>query len=160
MIIDLVRVDESLPLPERATVGASGYDLRASIKNREGVGSVSAINAEVGYIEIYPGQVKIIPVGIKVQFDLGHEIQIRARSGLALKKGVTVINGIGTIDADYRGEIMAGLVNHSAVVVKIRHGDRISQMVACPIIPVWIRETNELCKTERGCGGLGHTGDN
>jgi len=158
MIIDLVQTDKTLPIPERASAGAAGYDLRASIKGREGVGGISTILSEVGFVEIHPGQTKIIPLGIKIGMDFGYEIQIRARSGLAIKSGVTLVNGIGTIDADYRGEIMAGLINLSDKTYRVRHGDRICQMVAAPVIPCWIHLVGGLDDTERGEGGLGSSG--
>jgi dUTP pyrophosphatase len=159
MIIDIVRTDESLPLPEKASEGASGFDLRASIKGREGVGGISTILSQMGFVEIHPGQTKIIPLGIKIGMDLGYEVQIRARSGLAIKNGITLVNGIGTIDADYRGEVMAGLINLSGDIYRVKHGDRICQMVAAPVIPVWLHIQNKLDDTTRGTGGMGSTGD-
>jgi dUTP pyrophosphatase len=158
MIIDIVQIDKTLPLPKRASAGASGFDLRASIKGRAGVGDVSHILAEVGYMDIHPGQIRVVPLGIKVAINLGYEIQIRARSGLAIKHGVTLVNGIGTIDSDFRGEFMAGLINLSGDIFRIHHGDRICQMIGGSVAPLWLHVTDTLGKTERDSGGLGHTG--
>jgi dUTP pyrophosphatase len=160
MILDIVRVDKSLPLPEKASAGSAGYDLRASIQGREGVGSVRFISSSKGFIEILPNQIRVIPLGIKIGMDLGYVVNIFARSGLSIKDGVTLINGVGVIDADYRGELMAGLINLSDKPYTIKHGDRICQMVAAPVIPVFMYEQIKLQETTRGEGGLGSSGKN
>lgn len=158
MIINLVQVDQSLPIPEKASAGAAGYDLRASIKWREGVGSISSVSSTMGMVSIHPGEIKVIPLGIKIALDEGHEVQLRPRSGLAIKQGTTLVNSPGTIDSDYRGEVMAGLINLGSEVVRISHGDRICQMVGATVAPSWIHLVSELDDTARGEGGFGHTG--
>lgn len=158
MIINMVQVDKTLPVPTKATEGAAGYDLRASIKYRDGVGDVSPFHAQSGHMMIHPGDTKVIPLGIKASIDPGFELQIRPRSGLAIKHGVTLVNGVGTIDSDYRGEIMAGLINLGQEPVRIDHGDRVCQMIGKPVPESWIRLVSELTPTERGSGGLGSSG--
>ena len=134
---------KDLPLPKYMTCHASGADIFAAIKDE---------------IVLKSGEIKLIPTGICVAIPQGYEIQIRPRSGLAIKHGVTVINAPGTIDADYRGEIKVGLINLSSKDFKIRRGDRIAQMVLAPCYQIDWDEVNELPDTERGEGGFGHTG--
>ena len=129
-------------IPEYETPGSSGMDLRAFLK-------------EDAIIE--PGEIKLIPTGISIDIPIGYEAQIRARSGLALKYGITMANGIGTIDSDYRGEIGIILVNLGKNRYVIKDNDRIAQMVICKYEQVqWT--TEDLSKTQRGEGGFGHTG--
>lgn len=131
------------PLPEYATALSAGMDLRANIEEPVVLKSLER---------------KLIPTGLFVELPAGYEAQIRPRSGLAIKKGVTVLNSPGTIDADYRGEICIILVNLSAEDFIINDGDRISQMViATHAQAEWI-EVAELGETDRGAGGFGHTG--
>lgn len=130
-------------LPEYATLSSAGMDLRANIDKP---------------IVLNPLQRILIPTGLYVELPDGYEAQVRPRSGLAIKKGVTVLNSPGTIDADYRGEIGVILVNLSDVPFEITDGERIAQMViACHERVEWV-ETDILDETERGIGGFGHTG--
>lgn len=134
-------------LPSYATEGSAGMDLKAFITEEEG-----------GMYVILPGDRKLIPTGIHIQLPEGYEAQIRPRSGLALKHGITIVNTPGTIDSDYTGEIGVILINHGSTNFIIHTGDRIAQMVISKYEKVeWI-ETDKLDDTERGDGGFGHTG--
>ena len=137
------RLSKEILLPKYETVGSSGMDLSANIN--------SSIN-------ILPGQTEIIPTGLSVSIPRGYEIQIRPRSGIAAKKSVTVLNTPGTIDADYRGEIKVILINLGKLSFKVEKGDRIAQMVLCPIIKAKLKEVENLNTTTRGEGGFGSTG--
>ncbi len=134
---------EGIDLPSYATPLASGMDLKAAID---------------GSVVIKPGERVIVPTGIAIELPEGYEAQIRPRSGLAIKKGITVLNSPGTIDADYRGEIKVILINLGKESVEIRRGERIAQMVICPVIRVEFEEVSELTETIRGNGGFGSTG--
>lgn len=123
--------------------GSSGLDLRANIDET---------------IEIKPFDRVLVPTGLFLEIPLGFEAQIRPRSGLALKQGITVLNSPGTIDADYRGEIQILLINLSNQPVFINHGDRIAQIVFAKIEQVAIAEVNSISNSERGLGGFGSTG--
>ena len=131
------------PLPEYATSLSAGMDLRANID---------------APITLQPLERKLVPTGLFIELPAGYEAQIRPRSGLALKKGITVLNSPGTIDADYRGEIGVILINLSAEPFEINDGERICQMVIASHIQSTLVEVNELGSTERGAGGFGHTG--
>jgi dUTP pyrophosphatase len=133
----------TLPLPSYATVGASGVDLLAAVERD---------------IVLYSYDRRVIPTGIAVAVPSGYELQIRPRSGLAAKHGVTVINTPGTIDADYRGEIHVVLVNHGDTHFIITRGMRIAQAVLCPIVQIDWQPVVELPDTSRGGGGFGSTG--
>ena len=131
------------PLPEYATALSAGMDLRANIAEP---------------ILLKPLERKLIPTGLFIELPAGYEAQIRPRSGLAIKKGVTILNSPGTIDADYRGEVCIILVNLSSEDFLITDGERICQMViASHVQAEWI-DVEELGTTERGAGGFGHTG--
>lgn len=132
---------DGLPLPEYETDGAAGLDLRAT---------------EAGIIN--PGEIKIIPTGISVAIPDGYEIQVRPRSGLAAKHGVTVLNSPGTIDSDYRGEIKAIMINHGSAAFTYARGDRIAQMVLAPVARASFIVTADLSLTSRGDGHFGSTG--
>jgi dUTP pyrophosphatase len=132
-----------LPLPAYATPLAAGMDLFA------------AIDAAV---TLAPGERRLIPTGIVLALPAGVEAQVRPRSGLALKHGITVLNGPGTIDADYRGEIGVILVNLGQAPVAVARGDRIAQLVVAPVARVSWNEGDTLAETERGAGGFGSTG--
>lgn len=134
-----------LPLPAYQTDRAAGLDL------------VAAVPASAP-ITIAPGERAMIPTGIAIALPLGHEGQIRPRSGIALRHGVTVLNSPGTIDADYRGEIQVILVNLGTETFEITRGTRIAQMIIAPIIHVEIVESGHLDATEREGGGFGSTG--
>lgn len=132
--------------PAYATAGAAGFDLRANLESP---------------VSLNPGERKLIPTGLFMEIPLGYEGQVRPRSGLALKRGLTVLNTPGTVDADYRGEVGVILINKSSEVQVIEHGERIAQMVIAkhetPEIEV-VNSTEELESTERGAGGFGSTG--
>ena len=137
------KFDKNIKLPDYKTSGSSGMDLMAYIKNK---------------ITINPGKTVIIPTGIAVAIPKKYEIQIRPRSGLAAKKGITVLNTPGTIDADYRGEIKIILINLSTKSFVVKSGDRIAQMILCPVAKGRLKEVKNLPKTIRGKGGFGSTG--
>jgi dUTP pyrophosphatase len=135
-----------LPLPAYATAGASGMDLRACLYQQSG-------------FFIHPGQRATISTGFNIELPKGFEGQVRPRSGLAAKHGVTVLNTPGTIDEDYRGEIAVILINHSRnSIFEVKHGDRIAQLVIAPVYRFPIEEVSELGETVRGQGGFGSTG--
>lgn len=131
------------PLPEYATATAAGMDLRAYLAEP---------------VVLRPLERRLIPTGLYVELPSGYEAQIRPRSGLALKKGITVLNSPGTIDADYRGEIGVIIINLSDEPFVVNDGERICQMVVAPYEQVVCVEVEELNATERGAGGFGHTG--
>ena len=137
------KFDKNVRLPTYKTSGSSGMDLMAHIKNKE---------------IINPGKTAIIPTGISVAIPKNYEIQIRPRSGLAAKKSISVLNTPGTVDADYRGEIKIILINLSKKLFTVKSGDRIAQMVLCPIAKGKLREVKKLPRTIRGKGGFGSTG--
>lgn len=139
----------SNPLPTYSTAYSAGMDIRANLKNDEG-------NDEI--ISIAPGERVLIPTGLYIQLPYGYEAQIRPRSGLALKYGITVLNTPGTIDADYRGEIGVCLINHGNDTFDVHHGDRIAQIVFAQVEQAALVEVSELVNTKRGDGGFGHTG--
>jgi dUTP pyrophosphatase len=130
-------------VPAYMTEGAAGMDL------------ASAADAA---ITLAPGQRAVVPVGLALEIPPGYEGQVRPRSGLARKHGVTVVNAPGTIDSDYRGEVAVLLVNLGAEVHTILPGDRIAQLVIAPVMRVALQESDELTATGRGPGGFGHTG--
>lgn len=130
-------------LPSYETSGASGMDVRAHLEEP---------------IVILPGKRSLIPTGLFVEIPEGYEIQIRARSGLAVKYGIGLTNGIGTIDSDYRGEIKVSLINWGDEPFEVKSGDRIAQLVAAKYERAELVHVDELSDTERGTGGFGHTG--
>ena len=132
-----------LPLPSYATTGAAGADVCA------------AVDAE---IVLRPGARAAIPTGLCVELPSGYELQVRPRSGLALRDGVTLLNAPGTIDADYRGELKIIVINHGASEVTVRRGDRIAQLVLAPVAAGTFEEVVGLTPTERGESGFGSTG--
>lgn len=109
-------------------------------------------------VELQPGERCLVPTGIAMAIPPGFEVQVRPRSGLAIKHGVTLVNTPGTIDADYRGEIRVIMINHGQDVFKISSGDRIAQLIVAPVCQAVFEEVVELSETERGSGGFGHTG--
>lgn len=131
------------PLPAYETNASAGMDLRANLE---------------GKIILSPFERQIIPTGLYIELPLGYEAQIRPRSGLAVKKGVTVLNAPGTIDADYRGEIKIILINLSDKAIQIEDGDRIAQMIVAAHERVDWTQVNELAETIRGDGGFGSSG--
>jgi dUTP pyrophosphatase len=130
-------------LPQYMTVGASGMDLFASLEREVTLG---------------PGERKLISTGIAVAIPEGFEGQIRPRSGLAIQKGIGIVNGPGTIDSDYRGEIGVLLINFGKEPFTIRHGERMAQMVISQVFRVTLEEVDDLPETQRQGGGFGHTG--
>jgi dUTP pyrophosphatase len=132
---------EGLPLPSYATSGAAGMDVVAAED-----------------LDLMPGQRHAVATGFKVAIPEGYEIQVRPRSGLALKHGITVPNTPGTIDSDYRGELKVIVINHGDQAFPIRRGERIAQLVPAAVTQAEFDEVEELCETERGAGGFGSTG--
>ena len=137
------KLEPSVKLPSYKTNGASGMDLMAYINKS---------------IELKPGESCLISTGLSVAFPKEYEIQIRPRSGLAVKNNISVLNTPGTIDSDYRGEIKVILFNHGKKDFKINNNDRIAQMILTPVIKMDLEETNELPESIRGAGGFGSTG--
>lgn len=134
---------EDLPLPEYITASSAGMDLLAAINEP---------------LALSPGDFLRIPTGIAIALPEGYEAQVRPRSGLAARYGISLVNTPGTIDADYRGEIAVLLINFGKEIFEIKRGDRIAQMVVAPVARVNWLLCNELDVTERGEGGFGHTG--
>ncbi len=145
--LSIIRLDHGagLELPSYETDQAAGMDLRAAI-------------SEDLPIALAPGMRKLVPTGLIIELPGGHEGQIRPRSGLALKHGVTVLNSPGTIDADYRGEVQILLINHGNEPFIITRGIRVAQLIVAPVIQTQVVETEELSTTTRGGGGYGSTG--
>lgn len=132
-----------LPLPRYQTAQAAGLDLHADIE------APHTLN---------PGERLLVPTGLAVEIPPGYEGQVRPRSGLALRHGVTVLNAPGTIDADYRGEIRVLIVHLGHEPFVLQRGDRIAQLVVAPVARAEVREVDRLAHSERGAGGFGHTG--
>lgn len=129
--------------PSYETAGAAGMDIRAWLEEP---------------VILQPGERALIPTGLYMEFDAGYEVQLRARSGLAVKHGIGLVNGVGTIDSDYRGEIKVALINLGQEAFAINNGERIAQMVISPIVQAEIEPAEMLTETERGSGGFGSTG--
>lgn len=136
---------ENLPLPQYETQGSAGFDIRAAVADP---------------IHLPPGKRALVPTGLKIALPDGYEAQIRPRSGLAYKKGITMLNSPGTIDSDYRGEIKVIVINHGEEPFTINHGDRVAQMVIAPVQQIEIVKVYELPRTRRGSDGFGSTGIN
>jgi dUTP pyrophosphatase len=134
---------KGLSLPAYATAGSAGMDLRAAVDEP---------------IVLEPGKRALVPTGLRIALPEGYEAQIRPRSGLAIKEGITVANAPGTVDSDYRGEVQVGLVNLSDRAYTIQRGDRIAQMVVAPVTRVAWQPVASLDETKRGAGGFGSTG--
>ena len=134
---------EGLELPSYASAGAAGADLRA---------------AEDESLIVAPGERAAVPTGLILEIPPGWEGQVRPRSGLAIRHGLTVVNAPGTIDSDYRGEVKILLVNLGGEAVTIRRGDRVAQLVLAPVVQVGLVEAESLQATDRGAGGVGSTG--
>jgi len=141
--IKRLKKNHAISLPQYMTEGSSGMDLFAFLDQK---------------VTLAPGERTLIPTGISVAIPEGFEGQIRPRSGLAIQKGIGIVNGPGTIDADYRGEIGVLLINFGKDPVTIYHGDRIAQMVISPVYRVILEEVDDLPSTQRQEGGFGHTG--
>lgn len=143
MELKIKKLQNFVSMPEYKTSGASAMDLVAAIEND---------------IVIPSGEIRMIPTGIAIELPHNTEAQVRSRSGLAIKSGIAVVNGIGTIDEDYRGEICVGLINHSKVDFKISRGDRIAQMAIMEVLKPTIVIADDLSDTKRAAGGFGSTG--
>jgi dUTP pyrophosphatase len=134
---------EGLPLPQYQTEGASGIDLVAACQEP---------------VMLQPGDRALVPTGMVISLPKNHEAQIRPRSGLAIKHGITLLNTPGTIDSDYRGEIQIILINHSKETFTVTRGMRIAQMVLAEVVKAKLEVVDNLDGTRRGAGGFGHTG--
>jgi dUTP pyrophosphatase len=146
MILKVYRINKDNPLPGYMSQQASGIDLFASLEHD---------------VSINPGEYSMIPTGIRVSFPRGYEAQVRPRSGLALKYGITVLNSPGTIDADYRGEVKVLLINHGVKPFIVRNMMRIAQMVISEVVNarvVEVEDVKHMDETKRHDGGFGHTG--
>jgi dUTP pyrophosphatase len=133
----------SNPIPEYATTGSAGMDIRANLKNS---------------VILQPMERSLIPTGLFIELPEGYEAQIRPRSGLAIKQGITCLNSPGTVDADYRGELKVILINLSNTIQTINHGERIAQMVIAKTEKAALVLVKQLNNSQRGEGGFGHTG--
>ena len=129
--------------PSYETPGSAGMDIRAWLKEP---------------VILQPGERALIPTGLFMEFEPGYEVQLRARSGLAVKHGIGLVNGVGTIDSDYRGEIKVALINLGQEAFAVNNGERIAQMVISPVVQAEIEPSELLTETERGAGGFGSTG--
>ena len=132
-----------LPLPEQASVGSAGLDLRAAVAED---------------LLLAPGERTLVPTGLVLELPRGWEGQVRPRSGLAIRNGISLLNSPGTIDSDYRGEVKVVLANLGGEPFTIRRGDRIAQLVVAPVSRVEVLEASEVGTTDRGSGGFGSTG--
>lgn len=130
-------------LPAYATAGAAGLDVRACISEP---------------ITLAPGERTLVPTGLSLEIPYGYEVQVRPRSGLAISKGLGLVNSPGTIDADYRGEVKIIVINHGQEAIHIQNQERIAQLVVCPVIQAQVEEVVDLTASERGAGGFGSTG--
>lgn len=134
---------KDLPLPEYESSSAAGMDLRAALEKP---------------LILKSGERTLIPTGLQMSIPVGFEAQIRPRSGLAIRNGITMLNSPGTIDSDYRGEVKVIAINHGDEDFIIQHGDRIAQIVIAPVVQFNVEEVDKLDSTERGEGGFGSTG--
>jgi dUTP pyrophosphatase len=134
---------QGVPLPTRMTAHAAGFDVCAAVESA---------------LTLQPGEIRLIPCGFSMAIPPGYEAQVRPRSGLSSKHGITLINSPGTIDADYRGEVFVPVVNHGKQPFVIERGMRIAQMLIVPVPQVELLEVADLDDTARGAGGFGHTG--
>jgi len=141
--IQIKKLSSFVSPPKYETPGSSGMDIAAHIEEK---------------VIINPGEKSLVPTGFSLAIPRGYEVQIRPRSGLAAKKSITVLNTPGTIDADYRGEIKVILINLSKEKFIIENGERIAQMVVCPVVQAKFEEVKELSDTVRGSSGFGSTG--
>lgn len=144
--LKVVRLEEEATLPTYATAGSAGLDLYAFIP------------PEWPNPLLTPGAIRIFSTGLKIEIPPGYEGQVRSRSGLSCKHGVSVVNSPGTIDSDYRGVLMVALTNHSHLSFQVTHGMRIAQLVIAPVSRLVVEEVETLSETLRGAGGLGSTG--
>jgi dUTP pyrophosphatase len=155
------RLDPEVPLPTLASAGAAGHDVVAWLP--EGVAVIVYLpqgrcTLTGSQFALPPGARALIPTGLSLAIPEGYEVQVRPRSGLALKEGVTVLNSPGTVDSDYRGEVGVILINHGHQPFVVRHGERIAQLVVAPVTPALFLPVAHLDATRRGLGGFGSTG--
>ena len=143
LLIQRLPGTEDIPLPDYATPGSAALDLRAAVESD---------------MVLQPGERKLVPTGLRMAIPHGYEAQVRPRSGLAIKHGITMVNTPGTIDSDYRGEVQVIMVNLGGEPFIVRRGDRIAQLVIAPVTQAALEEVDELPDTERGDGGFGSTG--
>ena len=141
--IQIKKLSSTVSIPKYETLGSSGMDIAAHIENN---------------IIINPGEKFLVSTGFSIAIPKGYEVQIRPRSGLAAKRSITVLNTPGTIDVDYRGEIKVILINLGKEKFIVKNGERIAQMVVCPVVQANLEEVEDLPDTERGSGGFGSTG--
>lgn len=144
-IIEVIKLRPDAQIPRYMTALAAGLDICA-LPERP--------------LVLEPGERCLVPTGLAFAIPEGFEVQVRPRSGLAIRQGITLLNSPGTIDADYRGEICIIVINHGQEPVEINPGDRIAQLVVAPVCQAELVHANELSETERGAGGFGHTGKN
>lgn len=143
LIVKRLDHGNDLPLPSYATADAAGMDLRAALAEP---------------ITLRPGERILVPTALVVEIPRGYEGQVRPRSGLALKHGISLVNTPGTIDSDYRGELKVIMINHGSDDFVINHGERIAQLVISPVVQATIVEADEVSESGRGDGGFGSTG--
>ncbi len=144
--VRIARVNTQLndvPLPAYVTEGSSGMDIHAAVENE---------------LTVKPGETVLVPSGFQLEIPQGFEAQVRPRSGLAIKHGIGILNAPGTIDSDYRGEVKIILTNFGKNDFLIRRGDRIAQLVICPVVRAQWEEVKSVDRNPRGSGGFGHTG--
>lgn len=141
--LNIKRLRDGACLPRYMTPGSAGMDLAAALPES---------------VEVAPGARRLVPTGLVIEIPNGYEAQVRPRSGLAIKQGLTVLNAPGTIDSDYRGEVCVALVNLGGETVRIDPGMRVAQLVVAPVTQMDIREVQHVSDTARGSGGFGHTG--
>lgn len=144
-VIAVKRLRPGAILPRYMTAGAAGMDLCAAIEEP---------------VTLTPGERRLVPTGLALAIPPGYEGQVRPRSGLALRQGLTMLNSPGTIDSDYRGEIGVIVINHGQQAAVLNPGDRVAQLVIAPVARAVLEERDELEETPRGSGGFGHTGSN
>ncbi len=137
--------DHSVPLPSYETSGAAGADVRANLPNGTP-------------IILAPGERTLVPTGLRIEIPLGFEVQVRPRSGLALKHGITLPNTPGTIDSDYRGPLGVIVLNAGQEPFEITHGERVAQLIVAPVVQAIFQDVEVLSETDRGAGGFGSTG--
>lgn len=143
MKVRFVKLHERAQVPQYQTAEAAGADLYACLETP---------------VMLHPGKVELVPTGIAIEIPKGYEVQIRPRSGLALKHGITILNSPGTVDSDYRGELLMMLINHGPEPFEIKHGERIAQMVVARHETAEFEEVEELSGSSRGTSGFGSTG--
>jgi dUTP pyrophosphatase len=141
--VQVKKINQSAEIPKYMTTGSAGCDVKACLPQP---------------LEILPGKRAAVPTGLAFGIPEGYEVQVRPRSGLSIKQGLTVVNSPGTIDSDYRGEVMVLMINLGAEPVRLTHGDRIAQLVIKKVEQIQWESVDDLSQTDRGAGGFGSTG--